>query len=131
MEAVMIAHLRMLGLLLFAAAACGSSHGNCDSALLPVTCRNPNGQCVEFTALSTHDSQSAQAGCVSRGGATIAGSCPTSGRLGSCTIPPDGPGTDVTCSPHATITIRYFAPFTAGDAQSACAGVSGAVWTPN
>jgi len=45
-------------------------------------------------------------------------------------IPTSTPNSGVSCSPQGKITIRYFAPFDAGNAQSLCAGVGG-TWTPN
>jgi hypothetical protein len=113
--------------LLYACGGSSSSSANlCDSAQLKVTCHHPNGQCVEFSGLSTKDEQANASGCDTSGTP-----CPTAGRLGTCNIPPSGPGTGVACSPAAVINIRYFAPFAEADAQALCNGVSGAVWTPN
>jgi hypothetical protein len=107
--------------------ACGGSSANlCDAAQLKLTCQHPNGQCVEFSGLSTSDEQSNASGCDTSGTP-----CPTAGRLGTCNIPPSGARTGVICSPNAVISIRYFAPFAQADAQSACQGVPGAIWTPN
>ncbi len=119
----------LVGLVL--AAACGSGgDSDCDGAQLAVSCTNPNGQCVDFTGLSTADQSSAGAGCTRRGGTPLGGSCPTASRLGTCTIPPTGANTDVTCSPHAQIQIRYFDPYTAASAQATCTGGYGAVRAP-
>lgn len=118
--------MRALPLLFLA--ACGGSL--CDGAQNAVTCQNPNGQCVEFTGLSTSDQRSVTFQCTNNRGATISGACPTGGRLGTCVIPPSTPNSGVTCSPHGNIAIRYFAPFEAGNAQTLCTGVGGA-WTPN
>lgn len=121
-----------LALLAFLVAACGGSAANlCDNLQLSLTCQYSNGQCVELTGLSTADQSSSQAGCHSRGGTQLTGLCPTSGRLGTCNIPPTGANTGVSCSPQAVINIRYFAPFQQADAATACHGVVGATWTPN
>jgi hypothetical protein len=106
--------------------ACGGSGNLCDSAQLKTTCRFPNGQCVEFSGLSTADEQANANGCDTTGAP-----CPTAGRLGTCNLPPSTPRSGVSCSPHAVILIRYFSPFAQADAQSLCQGVAGAVWTPN
>ena len=108
-------------------AACGGSSPNlCDSAQLKLTCQHSNGQCVEFSGLSTSDQQANATGCDATGAP-----CPTAGCLGTCEIPPTGANTGVTCSPNAVINVRYFAPFRQSDAQMACQGVPGAIWTPN
>jgi hypothetical protein len=112
-------------------AACGGAPNLCNTAQLSFTCRNNNGQCVEFTGLSTHDSNSAESQCNFNRGTQLQGSCPTDARLGTCVIPNDTPNSGVTCSPNGQIAIRYFAPYTATSAQSACNTVPGAVWTPN
>jgi hypothetical protein len=116
-------------------AACGGGSSPapslCDLAQLSYTCGNPNGQCVEFTGLSTADRNSVQSGCTSHGGTAVAGACTTSGRIGTCVIPTTTPNSGVTCSPSGHIAIRYFAPFTADQAKGLCDGVSGSNWTPN
>jgi hypothetical protein len=115
--------------LLLLAHACGGSGSTadlCDSAQLKVTCTHSNGQCVEFTGLSTSDEQANASGCDTTGTP-----CPTAGRLGTCNIPPSTPRSGVKCSPSAVINIRYFAPFAQADAQSLCQGIAGATWTPN
>ena len=107
--------------------ACGGSSSNlCDAAQLKATCRHPNGQCVEFSGLSTADEQANANGCDTSGTP-----CPTAGRLGTCNIPPSGARTGVSCSPKAVINIRYFAPFEQSQANLLCQGVPGATWTPN
>ena len=108
--------------------ACGgrSSPSTCDSAQYKVTCHNSNGQCVEFSGLSTSDWRANAAGCDTAGMP-----CPTAARLGTCNIPPTGARTNVNCSPNALINIRYFPPFAQNEAQRACQDVPGATWTPN
>lgn len=124
--------MRILLVTMLVSACAGSAPQNlCDSAQLTFTCSYTNGQCVEFTGLSTADRGSASGGCSSRSGTALAGACPTGGRLGTCTIPPTGAHTDVSCSPNGHIDIRYFAPYAQSDAKTACTGVTGAVWTPN
>ncbi len=107
-------------------ACSGSTASLCDSAELKLTCTHSNGQCVEFSGLSTRDEEANASGCDPSGTP-----CPTAGRLGTCNIPPTGARTGVSCSPNAVINIRYFAPFTQADAQAACQNVPGATWTPN
>jgi len=59
---------------------CGSAAASlCDSAQLKLTCQHPNGQCVEFSGLSTSDQQANASGCDTSGTP-----CPTAGRLGTC-----------------------------------------------
>jgi hypothetical protein len=111
-------------------AACGGAPNLCDTAQLSVICKNPNGQCVEFTGISTHDSNAAESQCNFNRGTETHEPCATAGRVGTCVIPNDTPNSSVTCSPNGHIAIRYFAPFSAASAQSLCNGVSG-VWTPN
>jgi hypothetical protein len=111
--------------------ACGSDKLPYDNASLTLTCQYRQGQCVDFSGLSTADHASASTGCAHRFGTELSMLCPTASRLGTCTIPPTGPDTDVTCSAQAVIAIRYYAPFTADSAQSACSAVTGAVWTPD
>ena len=76
--------------------ACGGTTGPaaslCDSAQLKLTFRHSNGQCVEFSGLSTSDEQANASGCDTSGTP-----CPTAGRLGTCNIPPSGARTGVTC----------------------------------
>ena len=109
--------------------ACGSSKNLCDTAQLSYTCGYHNGQCVEFTGLSTADLDSIQAFCAQHNGNVITGPCPTAGREGTCDDPPGDPNSGVTCSPHAVIEIRYFPPFDAANAQSLCNNIHG-TWTP-
>lgn len=120
--------MRFLVLATLSAACAGSPppQSLCDAAQLKLTCQHSNGQCVEFSGLSTSDWQANASGCDAAGAP-----CPTAGRLGTCTIPPMGARTGVTCSPQAVINIRYFAPFARSDAQTACQGVAGATWTPD
>src|SRR5215470_20084063 len=93
--------------------SCGGSSNLCDSAQSSQTCTYSNGQCVRFTGLSTADLHSVRQFCTSNSATQSDSACPTANRLGTCTIPPTGPGTGVTCSPQATIVISYFAPYTA------------------
>ena len=118
-------------LLLVALAACGQGTNPCDSAQLSFTCSYTNGQCVEFTGLSTADRDSNQTDCATRHGTALNGVCTTTGRLGTCVIPANGQNTGVTCSPSAHISIRYFAPETQSGAQAECTNVVNSVWTPN
>jgi hypothetical protein len=118
--------LAIVGLLF---CACSSDKLPCDSAQLSLNCAYRQGQCVDFSGLSTADHSSAASGCDKRFGTEISMLCPTASRLGTCVIPASDPMSDVTCSPQAVISIRYYPPFTAMSAQTACAVVSGAVWT--
>ncbi len=123
--------MRFVFLVVFLVACGGSSSptpapSTCDSAQFKVTCHNSNGQCVEFSGLSTSDLRANAAGCDTAGTP-----CATTGRLGTCNIPPTGARTNVHCSPNASINIRYFPPFSQNEAQTACQDVTGATWTPN
>jgi hypothetical protein len=110
----------------------GSTQAACDSANLAGMCNVGSlGQCSDFTGLSTSDRNSVQAFCTANRGDWEAATCATSGRLGTCTIPAEGPNTRITCSPNATVNIRYFAPYTADQAKGLCDGVTGSHWTPN
>ena len=122
----------MRALLAVLLAACGSSPApTCDAQQLSVTCKNPNGQCVEFTGMSGFDAHTVSANCTILHGAIANGACDTAGREGTCVIPNSTPNSGVTCSPQGHIAIRYFAPYGAAKAQSDCEGVPGATWTPN
>jgi len=130
-------HARAAGVLVvLALAACSSpsSNSTCESSgKLGGTCANTTaGQCVDFTNLGNSDVASAEQGCVSRGGTWGPDACPTTGRIGSCQIPPNDPNTDVTCSPDATILLRYSSPrYDLAKAMAACAGAPGTIFTPN
>jgi hypothetical protein len=104
----------------------------CDSAQLPFACNlHSNGACREFTGLSTADRNWTQSVCERVGGTALIAACATASRLGTCNMPPTGANTWVSCSPHAQILTRYFAPYTQADAQTECNDVPGATWTPN
>ncbi len=122
--------------LALALAACSSSPSGsaCDSSdTLRGTCViGTAGQCVDFTNLGNSDLASAEHGCISRGGTWGTDACPMTERIGSCQIPPSDPNTDVTCSPDATILLRYFSPrYDLTKAMAACAGAPGTIFTPN
>src|SRR5450432_3371876 len=125
-----------VGALLSIFAACGGSSSNsaCDSAALALVCSLPGaGQCVEYTGLSTADSKSVTNFCTANNGSVGTAACTASGRVGTCTIPTSTPNSQISCSPGATITIRYFPPKyqTASDAQAICSTVTGSNFTPN
>ena len=125
-----------IGALLSIFAACGgtSTTSSCDTAAISLVCSIPSaGQCVEYTGLSTADSKNVTNFCNSNSGAVGTAACTASGRVGTCTIPPTTPNTEINCSPNGTVTIRYYPPRyqTASDAQSICSTVSGSAFTPN
>ena len=109
----------------------GTAAATCDSAQLSTTCKQENGQCVEFSGLSSADNKSVSTNCTVTHGVVISGLCDTANRVGTCVIPAEGRNTGVTCSPNGHIAIRFFSPFSAADAQTQCQAVAGATWTPN
>jgi len=88
------------------------------------------GQCVDFSGLGSSDQVSAQTLCRSLGGMWGTAPCRTTGRLGTCQVPPLGNGTGVHCSATGEILERYYAPYTTMSAQDICATVPGTVFTP-
>ena len=111
---------------------CGSSTNGCDGAQLAGNCNAPQaGQCVEFTGLSTNDQKSVPNFCTVNGGAFGATACATAGRVGTCVIPANSTGTQISCSPSAAVTIRYFPPKypDAASAKAICDTVAGSVFT--
>ena len=88
------------------------------------------GQCVDFSSLGSSDQVSVRAFCLSVGGTWGSAPCPTTGRLGTCQVPPLGDGTEVHCSSTGLILERYYVPYTTMSAQDICATVPGAVFTP-
>jgi hypothetical protein len=119
----------MLRWLAIAAVLCACGGSPCDHASLSGVCTNPNGQCVEFSGLTTQDEASSQSFCVEHQGQWGTALCPTANRLGTCQLT-GAQATAVNCSPSAVVNIRYFSPFDAADAQRLCLGVPG-VWTPH
>jgi hypothetical protein len=105
---------------------CDPAPGN-----LSGTCNIPSaGQCVDFSGLGSSDQVSLQTLCHSFGGSWVNGPCTTTGRLGTCQVPPLGNGTGIHCSSTGVILERYYPPqYTTASAQDICGTVPGAVFT--
>ena len=109
----------------------GAFGGALLSALALIAARpSAVGQCVDFSSLGSSDQVSVRAFCLSVGGTWGSAPCPTTGRLGTCQVPPLGDGTEVHCSSTGLILERYYVPYTTMSAQDICATVPGAVFTP-
>jgi hypothetical protein len=116
--------------------ACGNA--DCDKASLSLVCDYiPTGgaECVEFSRLSTADSKSANAACITRGGNPDAGVC-AAGDIGTCSLPNNASNIDIGCSPNGVITAHYYAGtppngFSTASAQTSCTSVKGATFTPH
>ena len=119
-------------LLLLGACGNGNSNQNCDSTPGNIVgvCNIPNaGQCTDFSGLGNTDASAEERMCQGSWGGLF--TCNTSGRIGTCVIPPDGQGTGIMCSSGATIEIRYYSShYTLQTAQSQCAQVPGSSFTP-
>jgi hypothetical protein len=129
--------MRAIGLLAFLTlAGCFGSDGPaCDSSpgTLGGTCvTSAAGQCVDFAKLGTTDLASVKRNCTNLGGTWSDTACPTAQRIGTCTIPPTDPRSAITCSPDATLQLRYYPPqYDLAKAMTACAGAAGTTFTPN
>ena len=128
----MIRHLATALLLLLDACGNGNSDKNCDSTPgnIAGVCNVPDvGQCTDFSGLGNSDATTEEMMCQGNWGGLF--TCSTSGRIGTCVIPPNGPRTGISCSPDASIEIRYYSShFTLQTAQSLCAQVPGSSFTP-
>jgi hypothetical protein len=126
--------MRRYLILLAALASCGGSPSvnQCDTAQLAFQCHVTQvDQCVEFTGLSTADSHSANDFCDSLHGFFGDIACSSDDRVGSCVIPPATPSAKISCSPAATITVRYFPPLATAQARASCEALPGAVFSAN
>jgi hypothetical protein len=113
-------------------ASCGGLSADCDTAQLAFQCHVLEfEQCVEFTGLSTADSRAASDFCDAKHGTFGNIACATEGRIGTCVLPSATPAVNISCSPAATITVRYFPPFATSDARASCAQTPGSVFSPN
>jgi len=89
------------------------------------------GQCIDFSGLGASDRDALITLCGQLGGQWGTTPCPTTGRVGTCQVPPLGPRTGITCSASAGILERYYPPnYGTSSAQSICATVSGSTFTP-
>jgi len=105
----------------------------CDPAPagLAGTCNIPAaGQCVDFSSLGSSDRDALVPYCAGLGGTWGTAPCSSTGRVGTCQVPPLGPRTGVTCSGSAVILERYYPPqYDASSARTVCGTVTGATFT--